>query len=1580
MSLPSPVLPPEVVARTRIQALLAEVSQEPDPKLRAPLAYEVGALIELRLLEPSQALEHYRYAVQIDPSFRPPLFALRRLLEDTREHEALVRVLAQLVNACTLPAERAEALVDLGCLLEDHLNDPAGARSAFERALSADPGCLSAILMLERSLLAQNHLAEAQALTARRASFTGDPSLRAALACEVASEQAARSEIDEAVETLLSALALPGRHLTTLSTLAQLTKRGDRRAIAARACEDLGALIASFAAGNTGPNPREITARYPDANSASQAAASYYRDAGRLYLQLGDHGREAVLAYERAWACLHGDVLLGLERVAAYQAADDLSGARAGLLELLSQAEPKRAAGLHFQLAELAERQAEPAEALARLRAALAVAPDSAVVAAVLEDRLLDAGQYDALCDLLVERARRLHAEDRSCALLRAAMFADRARDAPRAIALYDEVAGLVADPAPVLRELYGAALRFAEPAALRDAGARLLACDIDHAERSAVMRGCYEAALRQADPLGARELLRAALEEPACESWASHSAWVVAALHDDLALLSLAHEKLAELAERAEDSELAAAHLAAQGRALVRLSNHARAATQLRRALTLLPSHTYAVALLEESLLARGETAEVVHLLRESASADRDAQRREAAMLHAGAAAEAAGRLDLARSSYDEAAERDPLAFAALWARLRFAERHADRALRFTALQALADRETELERPGNAHLDLAEALIARADPAAAIAPLTAALANDATAFEAAASAALLPRSADAESLRPRALSFLAEHSARQPRRALEHERSAELLHVQPADARTLLTAQAGPAEGPSSALLSFLLCDAAEQRADAIERLAALSDDPAERAEFVLHGSRIRAAQRSHNDSDALMAALGLLDEAPGSLAAALALDEALSAADDADTRVTGLTGLLEHMPPTAADSVRGALARALLDAGRPEQAKQLAQQLVAASPADLSAWETLRVAARQSEDFTSVVEACDKLAEHCSAVARAGLLEEAAAVLHERLGHLDDAELRLRAALEAVPDRKEAFDRLHDVLVERQDLEGLVALLAQRVTTSTSQAERIDLLYERARILRGRGERDAALVCIGELLAIAPAHAGALGLLAEIHASREDFTAAVDALRSLAQAAIPPGQQRLAREGAADFLDDKLHNPHAAYLELRPLVQAGLADLTVHVRMADLAQRAGLASQAADALMHAAEGSRGSQRAAFERRAATLQLEVLAQPAQAAASFQRALAAQPTDSEAFEALYALAESEPQRTSLSDTFLEQLWVALAREPADPQQLRALLRTGRILQDAVLEQLSLSALEALGLSTPEEHAAASALLKRLPSAPRAALDEATFALLVPQQLTAAMARFARAACAALLHVREDSPEQHRVDKSARVGKRAESRLRDTLIVWLDAFGLSLAELYVSSSEPHALSPIAAVGVRHAWVVGRDVELPFTRGTRLAWGQLAAASRSGLLPLLSGDPAHAREVLSAALAAVSGTTLPSSSPELVELRGLFERKLSRTLRRELEEAARALPEADTAAALAVDAARTLSLRAGLCSCADLGTALGALLGRQRELHTVLDSKPALDLLRFWLSPRCVRVLRALGVGA
>ncbi|HEX4354624.1 MAG TPA: hypothetical protein VHZ95_16960, partial [Polyangiales bacterium] len=539
--------------------------------------------------------------------------------------------------------------------------------------------------------------------------------------------------------------------------------------------EDLAAILASFAAGQTGPEAREIAARYPDARRAARTASFLYREAARAYARAPDHAHDAVLAHERARACSRDDVLLHLEHASACETADDLDGARASLLELVARAEPRRGAALQFQLAELAERQGDSIEALARLRAAHALAPDAAVVAAVLEDRLLDGGDYAGLCDLSIARAERTASDDeRRYALQRAALAADRAGDSARALSLYDRVANESADKAAALRELFGAALRFGDTNALRDAAMRLLKCDIDHAERSAMLRASYEAALRDQDDEGALVLLRSALDEPACDAWAAHSAWVLSALHADRELLALAHEKLAELAERSEDNQLAAAHLAAQSRALMRRGDHERAVTQLRRALELVPAHVYTVALLEESLFARGETAEAVHLLRASASEERDAQRSEAALLHAGAAAEQANRLDLARSSYDQAAERDPLAFAPLWARLRFAERSDDRELRLAALRALADRESALDRPGPAQLELAEALIARKQFEAAVPPLTAALAHDATAFEAATNALLLPRGRAAETLRPQALSLLAEQSARGTRRTLE--------------------------------------------------------------------------------------------------------------------------------------------------------------------------------------------------------------------------------------------------------------------------------------------------------------------------------------------------------------------------------------------------------------------------------------------------------------------------------------------------------------------------------------------------------------------------------------------------------------------------------------------------------------------------------------------------------------------------------------------------------------------------------------------------------------------------------------
>jgi tetratricopeptide (TPR) repeat protein len=1577
MSLPPPGLPPEVGARTRIRSLTAELANQHAPNVHAALAYEIGALNELRLGETDQALVHYRDAAAHDPNFRPALFALARLLRAARDDEALVRVLARTVRASHVATDRAAALVELGCLLEDRLDDAVAARHAFERALSCEPRYLPAALMLESMLLGQNHRAEASRVIARRASHTLDPKLRAVLADEAARELAAEGSIEAAIETLLTALALPGRQLSTLRTLIELATKHDRTAVAARAFEDSGALLAAFANGarsHSEAERTEILALYRDSEHAALAAAFYYRSAGRLHNAL-PAPREALHAYERAVACAPNDVLLGLELAAAYEANDAGADARSTLARLLPAADSRRAAALEFQLAELAERQGETAAALDHLQSALAHTPDAPAISAVLEDRLLDAGALDELADVLSARANRLQGAERETALWRAALVADRAADAPRALALLEQLFEISDEQTPVLRELYGVALRAGLSSQLAAAAERLLACDIDHAERSALLRDRYEAALASEDTARARACLRSALAEPACEGWAAHAAWLVGALHRDLPLTAAAHAELAEQAERCLDPELAAAHLAARSRALLRAGDFEGANQSLRQVLSLSPANAYALALLEQQLLSRGETAEAAHLLREAALAERDVRRSEQALLHAGLLAEAAGSPELARSTYEEAAERDPQAIAPRWALLRLAERHRDPDLRLSALAALAAAEARLERPGSAHLELAEALAGNDQFEAAVPPLRAALDHEAVAFEAAATAVLLPRGAATDELRVPALSVLAEHTSRHSRRAFEHERLGELIYSCPADARTLLSAELD-ADDESRALLAWLSCDAAADRAAALEDLSALAGDPPPRAEFTLHALRLRRALGHADDGDALVSALGLLEAAPQALPTALALDDALSSADDPETRVLALQALREHTPPGDAHEIDHALARALYDAGEAGAARSLLQQLVAADPRDLSAWESLRLCARACADYEQVVRACDRLAEHASGSNRALLLEEAAAVLHERLEQSEQAEQRLRSALSMAPDRKPSFERLHDVLVERENLTGLIELLAERIAITGDPAERSDLRYERARILRAGGQREEALAGANELLASEPAHPGALGLCAEIYASREDWPAAIEALRMLAASEIAPSQKRLAIEGAADFLDNKLGDSRAAYNELAKLVQLDLADLPVHARMVGLAQHAGLQRESAAALERAAACSRGLQSASFERRAASLQLS-FGQVERARLSLRRALSAHATDLGAFELLYASLPGGEQR-DLATEFLEAVMPALQRAPSDLELLRALVRVGEVSERPVLAQIGLFALEALGEANRLERSEAAALRQRLPAIPRAHLDEALLTRIRPPQLSPELLRFGQNACAALSELRKDTPQRHGLSRTDRAPRRADNPVADALRAWLAVFELELSGLYVSENEAQALYPLERLQRGQIWLVGQDVQVPFSRAQRRALVPLLAAGRSGLLPLVRGDFGQAREAVWSTLV-MSGRI---SDKALSQSDGAgpakANAKLPRGLRLELEASARPLANPNEVPALLVQAVREWGQRANCLACGDLLAAVSGEDGTLEVSASSLHGGSGRELLRFWVSASCIELLGNLGM--
>ena len=254
-----------------------------------------------------------------------------------------------------------------------------------------------------------------------------------------------------------------------------------------------------------------------------------------------------------------------------------------------------------------------------------------------------------------------------------------------------------------------------------------------------------------------------------------------------------------------------------------------------------------------------------------------------------------------------------------------------------------------------------------------------------------------------AETLRIRALTELAERTSQQTRRALEHERSAELrTNPQRRAQVTVAAASSGPI---ATAWLRFVLDAASAAQhtpSRSVAELARLSEDVSLRAEFALHAARCRSIDQNQDDTDALLNALGLHEDFPSTLGSALALCEALDAADDPDTRVLALDAYAKQLPAEqAAEDSRCAGAR-LPGRGLGDGSAEPARRAGAELSDDPSYWESLRVRARVAGDYEQVVVACDALAKQLPVPAAPRMLEEAAGVLHERLGRRDEAEQR--------------------------------------------------------------------------------------------------------------------------------------------------------------------------------------------------------------------------------------------------------------------------------------------------------------------------------------------------------------------------------------------------------------------------------------------------------------------------------------------------------------------------------------------------------------------------------------------------
>jgi tetratricopeptide (TPR) repeat protein len=1588
--------------------LRAEVEAGGDRTRQAILLYEIGHIVERDASNDAQAVREYLGAYNQDPTFRPPLFALLRLFERRRSFKNLARLYEAELKSATSGQERASAIIDRAALLSDHLGQPEQEVSLLEQACDEDGESTAAPLMLEWRARLTGDLESIRAALQLRAGRTKDTILKGLLLVELAAAREESGDLDGALETLRAAARLPVDRARFLSALEQTARRHQRFPELVAALEGRAALRAADGEAADGP----------------KLAAGAWLEAARLRLvQLGD-AEGARTTLEKALAVAPDDVALLREHMLACEAAGDAAAAAEGAARVLDRGvENRHAAPFYFRLAEAAQMQGDGAQAVARLRRAAEVAPESVAIRATLEDVALGGGDLGPVLTDLDEQGDSLLARGESAAaavcFLRAATWArDVGRSQAHAEALYDRALAAGADRILVLRERLIATAELGDLAggtgiqAIVD-GALALAREsgVEPVEASTCLRTAYHAALSTPYEDATRvprirSVLEVAIEHPHARSeWAADASRLFAAGRvtggegapsgaEDVSLLVRAHQVLAT---DAESPDLAAAHLCAAARASVRGGQEDQAIELLKAAVTKVPSQRYAITLLEEIYRRRGDADAVVRILREAASEDASGRAMVTQLLSAGAAAESAGDRALAISTYREAHERDRDAEGPLNALRRVAERAGDGALRIEAIGLLASREARLmEGDGPApspvaSLDLGEHALLKGASAEGVPALRRALSVETTRVSAALALAL---GSDARA-RLAGVRGLVEPTGAaalvlRDQLTLASTLRAEVGESAEADADVLASSE--DAMDAADALLAY---DAGDRvalfdrlqattvgttaRADALFALADATDDAALAAELTLAGMRASAAVAlaGGEAEDATLRAAEIADRAPESFDAALAYAEAFGDVDDAGERAEALSRFLpllgkvglSHAEQT---SLRLEHARALVDAVRGDEVIETLSEL-AEDPDDLAAFETLRVAARDAGAHRMVVLACDRLAEVVTGELRAQLLEEAASVLMDYLEVDAEAEPRLRAALAEDPRRPIAYARLHDVLADRGDDAGLLTLLVARIDVTDDPDALGPLFYEEARLRRALGERDDALGALDNLFMLEPEHVGGLALLVEIHVQLESWQEAVDALRRLAEAAdVPAAQRRIARLGAADFLEKRLQKPDEAIAELQAIEALGLGDRNLYERMAAISERAGNDGASVAALRKGAEAAadRG-ERASLHRRRAQLH-ERRGEQQEAAAAYRDALAAAPLDVAAADALGRLVALD-ERKSVGAKLEEAARAALSADPSEPSLLRALRSAAQLKGEPELERIVLVALVAARMAEGGEERGGVPVV--LPLRDGATLSDATLGavrldLLLDGADSKAVLELVDLATEALLELDRLEPSSFGVGRAELIRGGAASSAGD-LVSLATVLGAAPAELYVGGRDPAGSFGLAYRG-KPLWVFGASAHETPVR-SRFVTAQLALGVRLGVSPIAQRI---VREGPDAAIDALLATVAAAGAPlEAGRGRAGVDAMTARLAKVVGRRARRAAPEVvaklgdGRAVAAYVRGLRATLLRVGALTSGDLGLALDAVGGSgvARTERSTRENAEARELLRFWISP-------------
>lgn len=1448
---------------SRVANLRRELEAETEPTAEAAILYEVGVLYEHALDQPEEASKQYDRAAAIDPLFQPALMAKLRIAERKPNGHTVSGVCEAQVAAAQKGPLRAAALVDLALHTEDWV-------SLLGEAIDESSEPVVAALILEWLADARGDQSALRQALRAQAEHTTNDDLSATLWLDLALSELDAGEIDASLEALERACKSDAMSWQARVLSMRVAREHGRWEVFDATATALAEQLELAASTDDSFDPLEVAV---SKERLLPTASLIWQEAAERHLDWQNDPNAAAAVLEHAIRLRPDDPGLRLNALwMADQAGDE---ERIGVASEWFRTSAPNHPGFVAREIRRALADDDIAKATTTLRAIADRHEGSTYARAALDVTLIRAGAHAARSDALCQQGEPQEGEDRAQAIWHAAQLAGLDPTiADRSQALFAEaVSAANASSDMIAREAMGAALLSEEIDPLLDWCNALLSRSVSPEERAIVGFTKYEVLHRTPEAESdAHAFLQASLADPAHESWAPHVARTRAVWTRDFDLLIQAHETLASVTA----DDIRVGHLCAAAQAYARAGRWESSEDALRRALDDAPADNYVLSLLQGVLRESGRPEAAVSLARERSRSDPASRLDELSLLLAGATAERDGNFAAARHAYEVALEGSPSSPSAALALLDIARRQGDSGAKIRAYAALAEGDLGGSVPELCSVLLGDALGFAGRESEAADAYESALDEPATSIAAAVGLLSVPARLTTDSQRGAAERLLGQA-------------------VPPTADRS-----GGFAEAYGAWRLSL---ERSAPAGDAWLLLSDVAPNPQVRAAALLQGLRATSTARGAEAADELfLLAQDASDIATGTLEAAVGIDEALSAGDDPEFRAGALEYRLEHSAGVGRASLEAAYCRTLVDADRGAEAVALLSRQADERPEDPGLWETLRHAARQAKDWSLVALACERLAQFVDGSLQADLLEEAAVVRLDCLDQDQQAEDLFRAALTTDPTRGVAFRRLHDLLAEKEDADALQDLVATRLAQG-GLGDREELLYERARLLRGFSERTEALEVIDELLVGVPEHPGALALAAEVHVSLEQWEEAVGSLQRLASAKIPPEQKRVAHLGAADFLQVRLGRIDEALTELNAVDELGLADASILARMGELQTTLGDANLAVR-------------------------------------TYQRSLSLNPTHRDAISSLVELLEG-PDRVAAIESYEHAIWDRIDRGELEASLLQGLGDAAIWCSQPARARAVTSTLVALRLLDPAN----------APDDSGPSFDHVPLGALADVNPDEVLEHVVLRAGPNLLKGRLRSRQK------ASPGNQA----YEELALLCQRFGAALGTVGLSDVP----TPIEArLGRRGEvdWLLSPQVQGGLGEVDLFHAGRLAWATPRGAVALIDGSPediaAKLAGVLRAARCEVESDTTAVARIDI---------KLPRSTRRVVHDVASNTRITTTALLNVARSLQQSADRAGLIASGNVSVAIGALLqSNEPTLDGLRTSQRARDLLRFWTS--------------